>query len=104
MNTLIAWVLKLVFTVGAMIFTASLLVVLVGVIVATSLWSVLQGRKPQVAVLWTRYRDLTKGMTQTRSWSQAQSGSFQSQSAKGDIVDVPVKEIFETRTRLTGKD
>jgi len=106
MNALFAWFFKLVFAAAALIFAASLLLALLAVLVVTSLWSLLHGRKPQVAVLWTRYRDLTRGMAQGGPWSAArrQSTPGRGGASEADIVDVQVKEVHEAPQRLPPRD
>ena len=104
MNALFAWIFKLVFAAAAMLFAASLLFALLAVLVVTSLWSLLHGRKPQVAVLWTRYRDLTRGMTQGGSWAAARGSAGQARASEEDIVDVQVKEVHEPVQRLPPRD
>ena len=89
--------------IAAMIFAASLLLALLVVLVVTSLWSLLHGRKPQVAVLWTRYRDLTRGMAQGGPWSAARRQAGQGRASDDDIVDVQVKEVQESVQRLPPK-
>jgi hypothetical protein len=102
MNALFAWFFKLTIAAAALIFAASLLLALLVVLVVTSLWSLLHGRKPQVAVLWTRYRDLTRGMAQGGPWSAArrQSTPGGGGASEADIVDVQVKEVQEASPRL----
>ena len=110
MNALFAWIFKLTFAAAALIFAASLLLALLVVLVVTSLWSLLHGRKPQVAVLWTRYRDLTQGMRQGMQqggpWSSARRTSKPERgaAADADIVDVHVKEVHEPPRRLPHQD
>ena len=104
MNALFAWIFKLVFAAAAMLFAASLLFALLAVLVVTSLWSLLHGRKPQVAVLWTRYRDLTRGMTQGGPWAAARGSAGQARASEEDIVDVQVKEVNESVQRLPPRD
>ena len=104
MNALFAWFFKFVFAAAAMIFAASLLLALLAVLIVTSLWSLLQGRKPQVAVLWTRYRDFTRGMTQGGPWAAARRQSGQARASDDDIVDVQVKEVHESVQRLPRRD
>ena len=87
-----------------MLFAASLLLALLAVLVVTSLWSLLHGRKPQVAVLWTRYRDLTRGMSQRGPWSAARTQASQARASNDDIVDVQVKEVHEAPARLPPRD
>ncbi len=103
MNALFAWFFKLVFAAAALIFAASLLLALLAVLVVTSLWSLLHGRKPQVAVLWTRYRDLTRGMTQGGPWA-ARRPANQGRASSEDIVDVQAKEVHESVQRLPHRD
>ena len=102
MNALFAWFFKLVFAAAALIFAVSLLLALLAVLVVTSLWSLLHGRKPQVAVLWTRYHDLTRGMAQGGPWSAArrQANPGRGAASEADIVDVQVKEVHEATQRL----
>ena len=75
MNALFAWFFKLALAGAALIFAASVLLFLLGVLVVTSLWSLLHGRKPQVAVLWTRYRDMTRSMAQGGPWAASRRQS-----------------------------
>ena len=104
MNALFAWFFKLLFAVAAMLFAASLLLALLAVLVVTSLWSLLHGRKPQVAVLWTRYRDLTRGMARGGPWSAARPQAGQARASNADIVDVQVKEVQEAPARLPPRE
>jgi hypothetical protein len=103
MNVLLAWFFKLVLAAAALILAASLLLALLAVLVVSSLWSLLHGRKPQVAVLWTRYRDLTRGMTQARSWAAGRQ-AHPGRGTPADVVDVPVKEVREDLHRLPHSD
>jgi hypothetical protein len=106
MNALIAWFFKLALAGAAMIFAISLLLALMVVLVVTSLWSLLHGRKPQVAVLWTRYRDLTRGMAQGGAWSAArrQTTPGRGAASDADVVDVQVKEVHEAPAHLPPRD
>lgn len=104
MNALFAWFFKLAFAAAAMIFAASLLLALLAVLVVTSLWSLLHGRKPQVAVLWTRYRDLTRGMTQRAPWGAARGPFTSTRASNADVVDVQAKEVQEPVRRLPSRD
>ena len=104
MNALFAWIFKLVFAAAAMLFAASLVFALLAVLVVTSLWSLLHGRKPQVAVLWTRYRDLTRGMAKGGPWAAARGSAGQARASEEDIVDVQVKEVHESVQRLPPRD
>jgi len=106
MNALFAWFFKLALAGAALIFAASLLLALLVVLLVTSLWSLLHGRKPQVAVLWTRYRDLTQGMRQGGPWSAARRSSKPERGAASndDIVDVQVKEVHQPPRRLPPQD
>ena len=106
MNVLFTWIFKFVLAAAALIFAVSLLLALVVVLLVTSLWALLHGRKPQVAVLWTRYRDLTRGMAQGGPWSAArrQAASGRGAASDADIVDVQVKEVHEAPPRLPPRD
>jgi hypothetical protein len=104
MSALFAWFFKLALAGAALIFAASVLLFLLGVLVVTSLWSLLHGRKPQVAVLWTRYRDLTRGMAQGGPWAAARRPTAQARASGDDIVDVQVKEVHESVQRLPHRD
>ena len=104
MNALFAWFFKLALAGAALIFAASLLLALLVVLVVTSLWSLLHGRKPQVAVLWTRYRDLTRGMAKGGPWSAARRPTAQARASDDDILDVQVKEVHESIQRLPPRD
>lgn len=99
MQALLRVIFRGLLAVAALIFAVSLLAALVLVVIVTSLLALLQRRRPQVAVWWTRYRDLTRGMRTGRAgprWDQP------AQSA--DIVDVQAKEVPETVQRLPHRD
>ena len=108
MNALFALFFKLALAGAALIFALSLLLALLVVLILTSLWSLLHGRKPKVTVLWTRYRDLTRGMRQGGPWSaarrQAGRGPASNRDSETDIVDVQVKEVHESVQRLPPRD
>ena len=103
MNALFTWIFKIVLAAAALIFAVSLLLALVVVLLVTSLWALLHGRKPKVAVVWTRYRDLTRGMARRGAWSAAKPKARAASSAN-DIVDVQVKEVHEAPPRLPPRD
>lgn len=96
---LITWTLMAM----AIMFTVSLFVALIAVLLLTSLWSLLCGRKPEVAVWWTRYRDMTRRMTTGGSWSSQRP---QGRTAGDDtnVVDVQAREVRDAPRQLPPQD
>lgn len=98
-----SWFIKLILAVAAIVFTVSMLCALALVLLVTSLWSLLHGRKPQVAIIWTRYRDMTRQMTSAGLWS-AGRGATNRHGEDDNVVDVQVKEVRETPQSLANRD
>lgn len=70
---------------GLLLLLGTLLFLLLYTVWAVLRW-LITGQKPQVAVVWQRYRDMrTEGVW--RSTSRSANGSFD------DVVDVQVREV-----------
>jgi hypothetical protein len=70
---------------GLLLMLGMLLFLLVYIVWATLRW-LLTGQKPQVAVVWQRYRDMRRG----GMW---QGAARPRPSAADDVVDVEVREV-----------
>jgi hypothetical protein len=70
---------------GLLLMLGMLLFLLVYIVWATLRW-LLTGQKPQVAVVWQRYRDMRRG----GMW---QGAPRTRPSAADDVVDVEVREV-----------
>jgi hypothetical protein len=87
----------------AIIFIVSFFLVLLAVMLISSVWSLLRGRKPQVAIWWTRYRDMARQMTSGGAWtSQRPHGRAAREDA--DVVDVQAREVRDAPRRLPPQD
>ena len=53
----IAWIFKLFFSLLGLVFVLGMLCVLVFALLFGALWSLVRGRKPEVAVVWQKYQD-----------------------------------------------
>ncbi len=95
----------------ATLFIAAALVWLVLYLVFASVRWLATGQKPQVVLLWQQVQNMRRGMQsgQMGSWSfRATSGDVQSHEPqrhspqkvlkKGEVEDVVVREVHETRT------
>ena len=98
-----SWFIKLILAVAAIVFTVSMLCALALVLLMSSVWSLLHGRKPQVAVIWTRYRDMTRQMTPAGPWS-AGRGPANRHGEDDNVVDVQVKVVREAPHSLSNRD
>lgn len=70
-----------------LVLLLGMLVFLLGYTLWAGLRWLLTGQKPQVAVVWQRYRH----MRQTGMWQKASSPTARSQA--DDVVDVEVREV-----------
>jgi len=82
----IAWIFKIFFSLLGLVFVLGMLCVLLFVLLFGTLWSLVRGRKPEVALVWQRYQDMAR--------SKAPFGA----SGKGaghdaEVVDVEAKEV-----------
>lgn len=87
----------------AIIFTLSFFLVLLAVMLISSVWSLLRGRKPQLAVWWIRYRDMSRQMASGRVWT-AQRPQGRAARQDADVVDVQATEVRDAPRRLPPQD
>ena len=71
---------------GLVLLLGMLLLLLVYTVWASLRW-LITGKKPQVAVVWQRYREMRRGGL----WQQ--SASRPASAAADDVVDVEVREV-----------
>jgi hypothetical protein len=87
----------------AIIFIGSFFLVLLAVMLISTVWSLLRGRKPQVAIWWTRYRDMARQMTSGGAWP-AQRAPGRAAKQDADVVDVQAREVRDAPRRLPPQD
>ncbi|QHE88357.1 hypothetical protein [Hydrogenophaga sp. BPS33] len=82
-------VLKLALGLAGLVFLLSLLLATLVVVLGVSIWSLLTGRKPAPAVLFTRFRESSKRYSQG-AWP---TGAGMGRRPMGDVVDVQATEV-----------
>jgi hypothetical protein len=82
----IAWIFKIFFSLLGLVFVLGMLCVLLVVLLLGALWSLVRGRKPEVAVVWQRYQDMARSKAPFGAWGQ---GTRQD----AEVVDVEAKEV-----------
>ena len=84
----IAWIFKIFFSLLGLVFVLGTLCILLLALISGAFWSLVRGRKPEVAVVWQRYQDMARNKAPFGTWrSGAQNTS--------EVVDVEVKEVTE---------
>jgi hypothetical protein len=84
----IAWSFRVFFSLLGLVFVLSMLCVLLIALIFGALWSLLRGRKPEVAVVWQRYQDMARNKTPFGTWRTGSQND-------AEVVDVEVKEVPE---------
>ena len=84
----IAWIFKIFFSLLGLSFVLGTLCILLFAWLFGALWSLVRGRKPEVAVVWQRYQDMARKKAPCGAWGNA---------AKNDaeVVDVEAKEVSD---------
>jgi hypothetical protein len=82
----IAWIIKLFFSLLGLVFVLGMLCVLLFALLFGALWSLVRGRKPEVAVVWQKYQDMARNRAPFGSWSSRPQNDT-------EVVDVEVKEV-----------
>ena len=82
LNSLVSWLFKLVLLAMAMVFFASLMVVLLLSLLLSLVRWLLTGRPPQVKVVMQRYKD----------W-QSRNPLQRRRTVQADVVDAEVREV-----------
>jgi hypothetical protein len=82
----IAWIFKLFFSLLGLVFVLGMLCVLVFALLFGALWSLVRGRKPEVAVVWQKYQNMARNTAPFGTWSSRPQND-------AEVVDVEVKEV-----------
>lgn len=82
----IAWIFKLFFSLLGLVFVLGMLCVLLFALLFGALWSLVRGRKPEVAVVWQKYQDMARNRAPFGTWSNRPQND-------AEVVDVEVKEV-----------
>ena len=82
----IAWIFKVFFSLLGLVFVLGMLCVLLFTLLFGALWSLVRGRKPEVAVVWQRYQDMARSKSPFGGWGVGAKNDE-------DVVDVEVKEV-----------
>lgn len=82
----IAWIFKLFFSLLGLVFVLGMLCVLLFALLFGALWSLVRGRKPEVAVVWQKYQDMARNRAPFGTWSIRPQND-------AEVVDVEVKEV-----------
>jgi hypothetical protein len=82
----IAWIFKLFFSLLGLVFVLGMLCVLLFALLFGALWSLVRGRKPEVAVVWQKYQDMARNRAPFGTWSSHPQND-------AEVVDVEVKEV-----------
>jgi hypothetical protein len=84
----IAWIFKIFFSLLGLVFVLGTLCILLFALLFSVVWSLVRGRKPEVAVVWQRYQDMAKNKAPFGTWGQASKND-------AEVVDVEAKEVSE---------
>jgi len=82
----IAWILKIFFSLLGLVFVLSTLSILLLSLIFGVLWSLIRGRKPEVAVVWQRYQDMAKNKAPFGTWAG-------NKPSLDEVVDVEAREV-----------
>ena len=85
---LFAWIFKIFFSLLGLVFVLGTLCILLLALISGALWSLVRGRKPEVAVVWQRYQDMARNKAPFGAWRAGKQNA-------PEVVDVEVKEITE---------
>jgi hypothetical protein len=84
----IAWIFKIFFSLLGLVFVLGTLCILLFALLFSIAWSLIRGRKPEVAVVWQRYQDMAKNKAPFGTWGQASQNN-------AEVVDVEAKEVVD---------
>ena len=82
----IAWIFKVFFSLLGLVFVLGMLCVLLFTLLFGALWSLVRGRKPEVAVVWQRYQDMARSKAPFGAWGMGARHD-------AEVVDVEAKEV-----------
>ena len=83
-----AWIFKVFFSLLGLVFVLGMLCILLFALLFGALWSLLRGRKPEVAVVWQRYQDMARNRAPFGAWSKSAPN-------EAEVVDVVAKEVSD---------
>ena len=84
----VAWIFKVFFSLLGLVFVLGMLCILLFALLFGALWSLLRGRKPEVAVVWQRYQDMARNRAPFGAWSKSAPN-------EAEVVDVVAKEVSD---------
>ena len=84
----IAWIFKIFFSLLGLVFVLGTLCILLLALISGAVWSLLRGRKPEVAVIWQRYQDMARNKAPFGAWRAGPQNTT-------EVVDVEVKEVTD---------
>ena len=82
----IAWIFKIFFSLLGLMFVLGMLCILLFSLLFGALWSLVRGRKPEVAVVWQRYQDMARSKAPFGAWGTGAKN-------EAEVVDVEAKEV-----------
>ena len=82
----IAWIFKVFFSLLGLVFVLGMLSILLFSLLFGALWSLVRGRKPEVAVVWQRYQDMARSKAPFGAWGTGAKN-------EAEVVDVEAKEV-----------
>ena len=94
------WIARIFMGLLGLVFLAGLVVALGAYIVFATLRWLLTGRKPQVVMVWQQFSQMRQGAGMRWSAGTAGQPFGASPAARGDVVDVEVREVHEQAPRL----
>ncbi len=78
----IAWIFKIFFSLLGLVFVLGTLCILLFALLFSVVWSLVRGRKPEVAVVWQRYQDMAKNKAPFGTWRSAPNNDAEDQVAR----------------------
>jgi hypothetical protein len=84
----IAWIFKIFFSLLGLVFVLGTLCILLLALISGAVWSLLRGRKPEVAVVWQRYQEMARNKAPFGAWRAGPQNT-------SEVVDVEVKEVTD---------
>ncbi|MDO9480064.1 MAG: hypothetical protein U1E02_45045 [Hydrogenophaga sp.] len=96
LGRVVSGIIKLVFGLAVAIFVLSLLLAVLVVVLVSSLWALLSGRKPAPVVMFQHFRQASQRYTGGVWSGRTGAGRTAGRGAKpGDVVDVQAHEVPE---------
>jgi hypothetical protein len=93
----IAWIFKIFFSLLGLVFVLGTLCILLLALISGAVWSLLRGRKPEVAVVWQRYQDMARNKAPFGAWRAGPQNTT-------EVVDVEVKEVTDVKVAPHSQD